>query len=216
MIQGSAEWMQARLGNLTASRIYEACAKTKERTTKKGKVTPGRYYESRSDLLMEKLIERLTGQPAQHFVTDAMQWGTMHEDEARAVYETQKGVLVTDCAYFPHPSIAHSGASPDGLVGEDGVIEIKCPATKTHLETMLSGIIPELYTYQMAWEIESAGRKWADFISYDPRLTGNLSFFCARYVPEPNFIEYLRNEVIQFLDELARLEEKVRAYKGGI
>lgn len=204
MIQGSAEWFAVRAGSLTGSRIYEACAKTKA----------GKYYASRDDLLMEKLIERLTGQPAQHFVTDAMAWGNMYEGEARAVYETRKGVMVQDCGYLEHPSIAHSGASPDGLVGEDGVIEIKCPTTKTHLETMLSGEIPEQYIYQMAWEIDSAGRKWADFISYDPRLPGNLSFFCVRYVPSPDFLEYLRKEVIQFLDELARLEEKVRAYKG--
>lgn len=204
MIQGSAEWMAQRVGNLTGSRIYEACAKGKG----------GKYYAARDTLMMEKLIERLTGQWAEHFVSDAMQWGTMHEDEARAVYETQKGVLVADCAYFPHPSIAHSGASPDGLVGGDGVIEIKCPTTGVHLETILSGAIPEKHTYQMAWEIESSGRKWADFISYDPRLPGNLSFFCARYVPEPDFIEYLRKEVIQFLSELDALEAKVREYKA--
>ncbi len=204
MIQGSAEWMACRTGNLTGSRIYDACARGKG----------GKYYASRDTLMMEKLIERLTGQWAEHFVSDAMQWGTAHEDEARAVYETSKGVLVTDCAYFPHPSIAHSGASPDGLVGDDGVIEIKCPTTKTHLETMLSGAIPEQHAYQMAWEIESAGRKWADFISYDPRLPGNLSFFCARYVPAPEFLEYLREEVIQFLSELDALEAKVRGHKA--
>lgn len=203
MIQGDASWHQARLGALTGSRIYEACAKTKR----------GEYYASRENLLYEKLIERLTGQPAQHFVSDAMSWGNMYEGEARAVYETQKGTLVTECAYFPHPSIAHSGASPDGLVGEDGVIEIKCPTTKTHLDTILSGVIPEMHTYQMACEIESSGRKWCDFISYDPRLPGNLSFFCVRYTPEPAFLETLRAEVIKFLAELDELEARVRAYE---
>lgn len=212
MIQGSAEWFQIRAGSLTGSRIYEACAKTKERTTKKGKITPGRYYEARSDLLMEKLIERLTGQPAQHFVTDAMQWGTMYEGEARSVYETRKGVLVQDCAYFKHPSIAHSGASPDGIVGKEGVIEIKCPTTKVHLETVLTGEIPQEHIYQMAWEIESAGVQWCDFISYDPRLPGNLAFFCKRYYPAPDFLDALRVEVKQFLSELDALEAKVRAY----
>jgi putative phage-type endonuclease len=202
MIQGSAEWLQARCGALTGSRIYEACAKKKN----------GEYYSSRADLLTEKLIERLTGQAAQHFVSDAMQWGTMYEGEARAVYETQKGTLVTECAYFPHPSIAHSGASPDGLIGEDGVIEIKCPTTKTHLDIILSGAIPEMHTYQMAWEAECSQRKWVDFVSYDPRLPGNLSFFCARYTPEPAFLETLRDEVKKFLAELDELEARVRAY----
>jgi putative phage-type endonuclease len=202
-IQGSASWFQKRVGALTGSRIYEACAKSKK----------GEYYASRENLLYEKLIERLTGQAAQHFVSDAMQWGSMYEGEARAVYETQKGTLVTECAYFPHPSIAHSGASPDGLVGEDGVIEIKCPTTGVHLETILSGAIPEKHTYQMAWEIESSGRKWCDFVSYDPRLPGNLSFFCMRYTPEPEFLEYLRAEVVKFLAELDELEASVRAYE---
>jgi hypothetical protein len=162
----------------------------------------------------ELLIERLTGQAAQHFVSDAMAWGNMYEGEARAVYETQKGTLVTECAYFPHPSIAHSGASPDGIVEDDGDIEIKCPTTGVHLETILSGEIPEKHTYQMAWEAECSGRKWVDFVSYDPRLPGNLSFFCARYTPEPAFLEMLREEVKTFLAELDAMEAKVRAYKG--
>jgi putative phage-type endonuclease len=204
MTQGSVEWMTARMGNLTGSRIYDACAKKKN----------GDYYSTRADLLNEKLIERLTGQWAEHFVSDAMLWGTMHEDEARAVYETRNGVLVAECAYFPHPTIAHSGASPDGLVGEEGIIEIKCPTTKTHLATILAGAIPEEHFYQMAWEIESSGRKWADFVSYDPRLPGNLSYFCKRYEPEPAFLETLRAEVVKFLAELDELEARVRAYKG--
>lgn len=204
MIQGSAEWFAIRAGSLTGSRMYEACAKSKR----------GEYYASREALLTEKLIERLTGQPAQHFVTDAMSWGNMYEGEARAMYETAKGVLVQECAYFPHPSIAHSGASPDGLVGEDGVIEIKCPTTKVHLETILAGVVPEQHTYQMAWEIESAGRQWADFVSYDPRLPGNLSFFCIRYEPPEDFRAYLRAEAVKFLAELDELEARVRAYRA--
>jgi predicted phage-related endonuclease len=203
MIQGSAEWFEARRGNCNGSRIYDACAKKKN----------GEYYASRADYMNELLIERLTGIPTEHFVSDAMQWGTMHEDDARAVYETHSGVLVADCAYFPHPSIAHSGASPDGLVGDEGVIEIKCPTTAVHLKTILSSEIPGEHFYQMAWEIESSSRKWADFISYDPRLPGNLSFFCKRYTPEPAFIEGLRDDVIKFLAELGEIEARVRAYK---
>ena len=202
MIQGSAEWLAARAGNCTGSRIYDACAKGKT----------GKYYQARADYMNELLIERLTGQAAQHFVSDAMQWGTMYEGEARAIYETREGTLVTECAYFPHPSIAHSGATPDGLVEDEGDIEIKCPTTGVHLETILSGEIPEKHTYQMAWEAECSGRKWVDFISYDPRLPGNLSFFCIRYTPPEDFRAYLRAEAVKFLDELALLEAKVRAY----
>ncbi|MGV0982605.1 MAG: lambda exonuclease family protein [Polynucleobacter sp.] len=204
MIQGSAEWFQARCASLTGSRMYEACAKSKR----------GEYYASREALLTEKLIERLTGQPAEHYVSDAMQWGNMYESEARGIYQINMGVLVEECAYFPHPSIAHSGASPDGLVGEDGVLEIKCPTTKVHLDTLLVGVVPEQHTYQMAWEIESAGRQWADFVSYDPRLPGNLSFFCIRYEPTEDFRAYLRAEAVKFLAELDELEARVRAYRA--
>jgi putative phage-type endonuclease len=203
MIQGSAEWLAIRCGALTGSRMYEACAKGKR----------GDYYSARADLLNEKLIERLTGQAVQHFVTDAMQWGTMHEDDARILYETYSGNLVIECAYFQHPTIARSGASPDGLSGEDGVIEIKCPTTGVHLETILSGEIPERHAWQMAWEIECSGRKWADFISYDPRLPGDLAYFCKRYTPDPAFLESLRDEARKFLAELDALEARVRAYK---
>ena len=184
--------------------MYEACAKGKR----------GDYYSARADLLTEKLIERLTGQAAQHFVTDAMKWGTMYEDNARILYETYSGNIVTECAYFTHPTIAHSGATPDGLVGDDGDIEIKCPTTAVHLETILSGVIPERIAYQMAWEVECSGRKWVDFISYDPRLPGNLAYFCKRYTPEPDFLEMLRDEARKFLAELDELEAKVREYKG--
>jgi putative phage-type endonuclease len=205
MIQLSAEWFQIRAGALTGSRMYEACAKKKN----------GEYYSSRADLMTEKLIERLTGQPAQHFVTDAMEWGSLQQDNAQSFYEISTERIVDTCAYFEHPTIKHSGASPDGTVEAEGVIEIKCPTTAVHLETILSGAIPEKHFYQMAWEIESSARKWADFISYDPRLPGNLSFFCKRYTPDPAFLEELRAEVIKFLAELDELEARVRAYKGG-
>lgn len=204
MIQGSIEWMQARLGNLTGSRMYEACGKKKN----------GEYYSTRSDLLSEKLLERLTGEWAEHFVTDAMQWGTDHEEEARSVYETRKGILVQECAYLPHPSIPHSGASPDGLVGKDGLIEIKCPSSHTHLDMILAGEIPPKYLYQMAWECECAGRQWADFVSYDPRLPGNLSFFCQRYTPDSIFIAGLRLQGLEFLVELNDMETTARNYSA--
>ena len=203
--QLSVAWFQNRLGNLTGSRMYEACAKKKN----------GEYYASREALMHEKLIERLTGKWAEHFVSDAMAWGIEHEDAARAVYETHSGLLVEDCSYFPHPIIAHSGATPDGLVGEDGVLEIKCPTTAVHLKTVLSGIIPPEHAYQMAWEIESSSRKWCDFVSYDPRLPGNVAFFCQRYTPDPSFMDELRADVIKFLAELDELEDRVREYKAA-
>lgn len=206
MIQGSAEWLAARCGCLTGSRIYDACAKGKS----------GKYYQAREDYMYELLTERLTGQAAEHYVTPAMEWGVMHEDDARSIYETQRSVLVQSCGFILHPNIAKTGASPDGLVPDDGSIEIKCPTTATHIATILADAIPEKHTYQMAWEIDSAKRKWCDFISYDPRLPGDLAFFCKRYIPDPGFLAELRGEAIEFLAELAELEARVRAYKGEI
>jgi hypothetical protein len=199
--QQSVAWFKSRLGSLTGSRIYEACAKKKN----------GEYYASREALMHEKLIERLTGKWAEHFVSDAMQWGTMHEDDARAVYETIKGVLVQPCGYIPHPCIPHSGASPDGISPEVP-IEIKCPTTAVHLKTILSGEIPAEHPYQMCYEAECTERAAVDFVSYDPRLPGNLSIFIKRYEPPLEFRKYIRAEVIKFLAELDELEARVRAY----
>ena len=165
-----------------------------------------------------------------------MQWGIMQEDMARSAYEARHGLIVEQVGFIPHPTIAISGASPDGQVGEDGLIVIKCPTTGTHIDTLINSIyvieatargdsfgitkpdwiIDEKYRYQMAWQMECTGRKWCDFISYDPRLPAELSYFCKRFVPGPEFMDAIREEVKRFLAELDELEAKVRAYKEAI
>ena len=201
--QRSAAWYQARLGNVTASRIGDVIAKTKSGPA-----------AARDNYMMELLAERLTGITQEHFVNEAMLWGIEQEDFARAAYEARTGTPVVETGYIPHPGIEHSGGSPDGLVGADGLIEIKCPTTKTHIHFLIDGMIDPKYEAQMAWYIECTGRAWCDFVSYDPRLPDNVRLIVKRYVPEAMYLEYLRGEVNQFLAELAELEARVRAYKA--
>jgi len=201
MKQGSAEWMHARAGCVTASRIADVMARTKNGPS-----------EKRNAYMRELLAERLTGQTAEHFVNDAMVWGIENEALARGVYEAKTGAMVEEVGFILHPTIPRCGASPDGLVGEDGLIEIKCPNTGTHIETLLSGEIDPKYRYQMAWQLECTGRKWCAFVSYDPRIPGAPCYFQTRFIPEPEYLEGIRAEVIKFLAELDELEARVRAY----
>jgi putative phage-type endonuclease len=199
--QGSAAWLACRAGKVTASRIADLCAKTKSG-----------YSASRATYMRELLVERLTGKASEHFVNDAMAWGMEYEPMARGVYEAKNSAIVLEVGFIPHPSIPNAGASPDGLVGEEGLLEIKCPTTGTHLDTILAGEIPEKYKYQMAWQLECTGRKWCDFVSYDPRIMANVGYFQARFTPEPAFLEAIHAEVVKFLAELDEIEARVRAY----
>lgn len=203
MEQRSAEWYAARLGNVTASRIADVVA-----TTRNG------YGAAREGYMMELLAERLTGVSQEHYVNEAMLWGIEQEDFARAAYEADTGILMQEVGYIPHPEIPRTGASPDGLVGDHGLVEIKCPTTKTHLRFILDGVIEPDYEKQMCWQLECTGRKWCDFVSYDPRLPENVRMIKCRYIPEPQYLDYLRDEVRKFLAELDELEARVRAYKA--
>jgi len=197
--QGSQEWLLMRCGKVTASRVADIIAKTKSG-----------YSASRGNYLAELVCERLTGVPTDTFKSAAMEWGTAQEPHARAAYEAVGGVLVQEVGFVPHPSIPDAGASPDGLVGVDGLIEIKCPYTATHIETMLSGKIPDRYITQMQWQMACTGSEWCDFVSYDPRMPQNMRLFLARAVRDDLAIRAMEAEVITFLQELS---DKVAALK---
>jgi putative phage-type endonuclease len=199
--QRTPEWFQARLGKLTASRIADATARTKTG-----------WGASRANYMAELLTERLTGQRAPQYTNAAMEWGTQTEPEARTVYEFERNVTVEEVGFIPHPTIAMSGASPDGLVGDYGLdyglVEIKCPNTATHIEALLGlgGEIDGRYGKQMQWQMACTDREWCDFVSYDPRLPVAMRMLITRVLRDGKMIAKLEAEAKEFLAELAAKE----------
>lgn len=191
VVQGSVEWMESRLGRVTASRLTDVLAKLKT-----GEAAARANYRA------ELVAERLTGKAAESFSNAAMKWGTDCEPLARAAYEAEFGVLVDEVAMIPHPAIEWAGASPDGLVGVDGLLEIKCPSTKTHIDTLLSGEAPSQYLPQMFWQMACTGRAWCDFVSFDPRLPADMQMFVQRVPRDDELIARYEQEVIVFLSEV--------------
>jgi putative phage-type endonuclease len=189
--QGSPEWFALRVGKVTASRMADLMAKTKTG-----------FGASRANYMAELVAERLTGQPAERFTNSAMNWGTETEPQARAAYAFFRDMNVTETGFFNHPKIAMSGASPDGLVGDDGLLELKCPNTATHIESLLSGAVAEKYILQMLWQMACTGRKWCDFASFDPRLPPKLQLFVKRIPRDEKRIAELEDAVRAFLSEL--------------
>lgn len=202
IIQGSPEWFAARLGCVTASRLADVVAKTKTGES-----------ASRGTYRAELVAERLTGKRAEGFGNAAMAWGTNCEPLARAAYEAHKGVFVVEVGMVHHPVIPMTGASPDGLVGLDGVLEIKCPDTKTHIETVLSRKAPSKYVAQMQWQMACTGRAWCDFVSFDPRMPDDMQIFIVRVERDAALIEAYEAEVVKFLGEVDSTIAQLNAWK---
>lgn len=192
IIQGSDAWKALRLGKVTASRVSDVVAKTKSG-----------YSATRANYAAQLIAERLTGTPAESYTNAAMQHGTETEPEARAAYEFYQGVTVREVAFVPHPQIDQAGCSPDGLVDEDGLVEIKCPNTATHLETLLGQAVPGKYDAQMQFQMACTGRAYCDFVSYDPRMPENMRLFIKRVPRDDNRIKELESEIAAFLLEMA-------------
>lgn len=189
--QRTDEWFAARIGKVTASRVADVIAKTKTG-----------YSATRDNYMAQLVCERLTGQKGESFTNAAMQHGTDTEPLARLSYEVAKNVLVDEVGFVPHPSIEMAGASPDGLVNDDGLLEIKCPNTATHIETLLSQTVPGKYNTQMQFQMACTGRKWCDFVSFDNRLPHELQLFVKRVPRDDEFIKQMEAEIVQFLAEL--------------
>ena len=200
--QGSPEWFAQRLGKVTASRVADVIAKTKTG-----------YSTSRENYMAQLVCERLTGTVAESYTNAAMQWGTETEPLARAAYEAHSDVLVDEVAMISHTTIEASGASPDGLVGDDGLVEIKCPNTATHIDTLLSGTVPGKYVTQMQWQMAVTERSWCDFVSFDPRLPKELQLFVKRVSRDNDYIQMLEKEVVSFLKELDNKINKLNELK---
>jgi putative phage-type endonuclease len=200
MDQRTDAWFAARCGKATASRIADIMAKTRNG-----------YGATRANYEAQLIAERLTGKVQDSFSNAAMQWGTDKEPEARSAYEFLMDVEVVEVGFIDHPTIPNSGASPDGLVGDDGLVEFKCPNTATHLATLLDPTIPDKYLKQMYWQMACTGRQWCDWVSYDPRLPESMSFIRIRVYRDDAAIAEIEKEVAEFL---RGVDEKVTALRA--
>lgn len=190
---GNPDWTEIRCGIVTASRCGDVTA-----MTKKGEAAARHNYRS------EVISEILTGRPYPQSAAFArqVQWGIEQEQFARAAYEMQRGVLLDTPGFVLHPTISRFGASPDGFVGSDGLIQIKCPTTATHVNYWLAGTIPTEHCPQMLAEMACTGREWCDFVSFDPRMPAHLQLFVRRYQRDEKLIAALEREVVHFNAEI--------------
>ena len=200
MEQRTPEWFAARAGKVTASRVADVIAKTKSGPS-----------ASRATYMGELIAERLTGVCIERYTNAAMQWGTDTEAEARGAYQFETTTLVTPVGFCPHPKIEMAGASPDGCVGFDGLLELKCPNSATHIDTLLGQSVPGKYITQMQWQMACTGRKWCDFASFDPRLPETMRLHIQRVQRDDKMIADLEAAVVEFLSEV---DAKVAALRA--
>lgn len=200
MEQRSDEWFAARCGKATASALYKVMAKTKTG-----------WGADRTNYAAQLVTERLTGRPADSFSNAAMQWGIDTEAQARMAYAFHADENPVEIGFLDHPRIAWSGASPDGLVGLNGMIEIKCPNTATHIATLDGAPIDRKYLYQMQWQMACAERDWCDFVSFDPRLPPAMQMHTRRVERDDELLGELETAVTEFLAEVAETVARLEA-----
>ena len=190
--QGTQEWLNDRAGKVTASMISNVMMKPE---------TAG--YQN---YLSQIVAEIITGKPqGSDYTNQYMQYGTETEPLARSAYEVDANAIVTEVGFCEHPTIARAGASPDGLVGYDGLLEIKCPKVSTHLSYLTAGTVPAQYKNQMMWQMACTGRNWCDFASFCPDLPVNMQLFLIRFYRNPERIVELESAVIAFLDAAEKI-----------
>ena len=202
IVQGSNDWFQIRMGKVTASRVADVIAKTKTG-----------YSTSRDNYMAQLVVERLTFTKQESYTNAAMQWGTDTEPFARAAYEATQGVMVEEVGFVRHPTIEWAGASPDGLVGGEGegLVEIKCPNTLTMIETLLSQKVPGKYFTQMQFQLACTGRKWCDYVVFDPRMPAKAQLFFKRVDRDDAYIAEIEAEIVKFLAEVDSQVQKLNA-----
>lgn len=203
--QGTPEWHQMRLGKVSASRMSDLLAKTKS----------GTAAASRAKYMAQLLCERMTGEPTEFFTTAAMQKGTEVEPVARAAYEAHNLTSVEQVAWVSHPSIEMAGCSPDGLVGEHGLIEIKCKETHNHFDSILNDRIDPDHAAQMLWQMACTGRQWCDYVCFDDRAPEGLQLFVKRLERDDQKIKEMEDEVVKFLSELEKMIQKLEDIRNG-
>lgn len=191
--QRSPEWKALRLGRVTASRIADLTAQTKSG-----------WSTSRANYAAELVLERLTGNIANGYTNAAMEYGIEQEPHARSAYCFMTDASVEEVGFIEHPTIAESGCSPDGMVGDDGMIEIKCPLPATHLQTLLSQEIDGRYVKQIQWQLTCAERKWCDYVSYRPDFPAPMQLFIKRVTFDAPAVATLTDQVREFLAEVEK------------
>ncbi len=201
--QRTDEWFAARLGKVTASKVADVMARTKTG-----------YSASRENYMAQLVVEQITGTRQESFTNSAMQWGTDQEPFARGAYEAATGNMVEEVGFVNHPAIEMAGASPDGLVGDDGCVEIKCPNTATMIETLLTGTIPQKYFAQMQFQMACTGRAWCDYVVFDPRMPAKAQLFIKRVPRDDTFIADMEAEIKKFLAETAVKVDQLKQIIG--
>ena len=202
--QGSAQWFADRCGKATASRFKDVVSKLRN----------GAPAKARDDYMWELVIERITGASSDHYTNAAMMWGMENEMAARMAYEAHSGAMVEAAGLVLHPTIPNCGGSPDGLIGDDGGLEIKCPFNSAiHLRTVLDGM-PEDHVYQVQGNMAVTGRAWWDFVSFDPRLPDGLSLYVQRVERDDVMCKRIEVEVMAFLQEVDALAAELSAVKS--
>ena len=202
MEQLSQEWFEARLGKVTASRVSDVLATRK-----------GQESTVRAKYKLQLATERLTNKKTDTYMNQAMQDGIEREPMAREIYEKLKDVTVEEVGFVQHPAIERAGASPDGLVGDDGIIEIKCPIETTHTTNLLERKLPSKYKPQVQFQLSSTGRKWCDFISYNPNFEPRLQLMVVRVERDDEYIEMLKFEILKFLAEVELMINQLQGIK---
>jgi len=198
--QGTDEWKMARLGHVSASNIAAVMSKGKDNSES----TIRRNYK------IKLVAERMTGKPQESYKNAAMEWGNEQEPFARMAYEALTGTLVDKTGFWKHETKEWIGVSPDGLVGDDGLIEIKCPNTTTHLEYIFDDVTPSEYRKQIQMQLWVTGRAWCDFVSYDPRLPVNNQLFIKRNMRDNKLIALMQEDVDVFLKEIDAIINKLK------
>ena len=206
--QGTEGWFADRLGKVTASRLSDVLAKTKTD-----------YSASRNNYMTQLVLETITQSRAESYTNLAMAWGTEQEPFARAAYEAKTGQMVEEVGFLPHPTISLAGASPDGLVGDDGMVEIKCPSTSTALECWLTqsqggNAVDSKYFAQMQWQMRCADRSWCDYVVFDPRMPAKAQLFVTRVERDEEWLKNAEEEVTKFLVEMQAKVETLKTIIG--
>lgn len=194
-IAGTPNWLAARRGCLTASRMNDAADFLKT----------GKPGAKRIALLKDLAAEAVSDYAVDHFVTNDMQWGIDNQSNAIAAYEARKGLIVGPEVFVLHDEIDRFGATPDGLIGHDGLLEVKCPRTTTFISWVTEGVVPEQHKLQMLAQLACSNRDWVEFVAYDPRMPEGKQMFVRRFEPADSEIERVEQIAADFVEELTKL-----------